>query len=357
MIHRLHDRDAVEMLARAFPRASSVTVVDVGAHTGKFSARVLEVFPNARIIAIEPSPEPFEMLRTWAEGRPGVTPVQVALGAEPATLRMAITANPMLTSVLSPTARSSAISGGAAEVVSEVTVAVRRLDDVLAEHGVETVHLLKVDVQGYEVPVLNGAHETLARSRAVYSEAHTEPLYDGASTFSEVDLALRAAGLGLHQIHELTTQGEDLQTTCLDGLWLDRPTLETVRERPLEVVRPPWAVAFLRTLDRCAAAGHRRVAMYGAGTHTRSIEPWLAAHEAVSVKVILDDNPSLHGTSIAGREIIGVAGLDTSGAEAVVLSSDYFEDELWQQTAGLRRRGVPVYRLYGPEREAEAPGA
>lgn len=356
MIHRLHDRDAVEMLARAFPRESSVAVVDVGAHTGKFSARVLEVFPNARIIAIEPSPEPFETLRAWAEGRPGVTPVQVALGAKPATLRMAITANPMLTSVLKPSARSSAISGGAAEVVSEVTVAVRRLDDVLAELGVETVHLLKLDVQGYEVPVLHGAGETLGRSRAVYSEAHTEPLYDGASTFSEVDLTLRAAGLGLHQIHELTTQGEDLQTTCLDGLWLDRGTLETVRERPLEIVRPPWAVAFLKALDRCAAAGHRRVAIYGAGTHTRSIEPWLAAHGEVSVCVILDDDPRLHGTSLAGREIVGVDDLAATGAEAVVLSSDYFEDELWRRTASLRRSGVPVLRLYGSERETEAPG-
>jgi hypothetical protein len=43
-------------------------------------------------------------------------------------------------------------------------IEVRTLDSVLTESGVDRIDLIKIDVEGHEPAVLNGARETLARS-------------------------------------------------------------------------------------------------------------------------------------------------------------------------------------------------
>lgn len=69
------------------------------------------------------------------------------------------------------------------------------------------------------------------------------------------------------------------------------------------------------------------------------------------VVAIIDDSPGLQGGALEGRPIIAPGSIDASGVEAVILSSDTFEDELWHKTTPLRRRGLPVLRLYGREIE------
>ena len=41
--------------------------------------------------------------------------------------------------------------------------------------------------------------------------------------------------------------------------------------------------------------------------------------------------------------------LQSQNVQALILSSDSYEDELWAKTADLRASGVPVMRLYGHE--------
>jgi hypothetical protein len=49
-----------------------------------------------------------------------------------------------------------------------ITVAVRTLDSLVPNRNVD---LLKIDVEGFELMVLRGAREALARTRAIYFEA------------------------------------------------------------------------------------------------------------------------------------------------------------------------------------------
>ena len=54
---------------------------------------------------------------------------------------------------------------------SEVRVEVKRLDDMLK---VDAIDLLKVDTEGYEKFVFNGAFETLKKTRMIYFESNCE---------------------------------------------------------------------------------------------------------------------------------------------------------------------------------------
>lgn len=352
MIHRLHEADAFEMLARGFPRNKGLIALDVGAHTGSATTRIRSVFPESRVFAFEPAPGPADALDRLAAEDPRITVVRAAVGEQDGRTVLRETRNPLLTSVLEPTGRTVRETFGAGEVLREIEVPMLRLETWARGAGVDAVDLLKIDVQGAELGVLRGAGGLLDRTASVYAEAHLEPAYEGAATFSEIDLFLRGHGLVLHQVHELTTRGEDLQTVQLDALWLRRDLLETIRVAPLERATPPWASALLGALERCARLGIDRVALYGAGTHTRSVVPWLGAHPGVRIVAVMDDDPARQGGTIAGLPVIAPGppeALGTHQIRGVILSSDSFEDELWRRSSAMRRAGMAVFRLYGRE--------
>jgi hypothetical protein len=61
----------------------------------------------------------------------------------------------------------------------------------------ETVPFLKIDVQGYENEVLDGATEVLARARGLQLELSFVPLYSGQRLFEGITETLRALGFAI----------------------------------------------------------------------------------------------------------------------------------------------------------------
>lgn len=146
-------------------------VVDVGANVGIISAHASGlVGPAGRVIAIEPSPRCLGDLHAVTAGLGNVTVVEAALGDETGTVDLTGWDNPDhrgLGSVVSGHRAGLAENWfeGEARRVPQI-----RLDDLLAEQlgGEPSIGLLKVDVEGYEPMVLEGA-PNLFRDRKVRS--------------------------------------------------------------------------------------------------------------------------------------------------------------------------------------------
>lgn len=77
-------------------------------------------------------------------------------------------------------------------VGSTVTVPLVRLDDVIPADT--AVGLLKIDVQGYEIPVLQGASHTLSNTSALLLEVNYVGHYEGGATFDELYETVRKHG-------------------------------------------------------------------------------------------------------------------------------------------------------------------
>lgn len=135
-----------------------VTVLDVGAHTGDYALCAQAAFgPAATLHCFEPQPETFAALERRLAGRAGVGCHRLALGEEARLAR--------LYSQEASSAFTSLYPGAFGEPGHEIArvdeVELRTLDEVAGELGLGRIDLLKLDVEGHELPVLKGARGLL----------------------------------------------------------------------------------------------------------------------------------------------------------------------------------------------------
>ena len=152
-------------------------VLDVGAHAGQFTKLFAAMVPEGHVHAFEPGSYALSILRTVTAFKrlSNVTVHTCGLGDSSAADVLNV-----------PIKRSGSVGFGLSfvgdsrhpdrQVVKE-NIAIRRLDDVVAEHGMTHIDFIKVDIEGSEMRMLAGATETLARfAPALYIELANEHL-------------------------------------------------------------------------------------------------------------------------------------------------------------------------------------
>lgn len=119
-----------------------------------------------------------------------------------------------------------------------------------------------------------------------------------------------------------------------------------LRTRNGPVIDPSeWQIRTRSAMRECAEAGLTRVALYGAGTHTRALGP-LLQQPPVDVLCIIDDDSNRHGQKLWGFPIVSRERAVELGAQAVILSANLHEPKLWANRGVFEKAGVRVVRLY-----------
>lgn len=139
---------------------SAGVAIDIGANVGWHTLLMARlVGPQGRVISIEPNPSTREQLLQNVRLN-GFRQVEIG--------RYAIADSERIVDFygLSADDRGSASS----HIVSEPTaktirVDCRTLDGIASEHRLERIDLLKIDVEGFEWPVLQGGEQTIANFR------------------------------------------------------------------------------------------------------------------------------------------------------------------------------------------------
>jgi FkbM family methyltransferase len=165
-------------------------VLDVGANVGHISLLLADIVGPDGLFAFEPAAVAFERLReNWRlNGWRTDQLFNVAVGARDGEVSIASATTPLTTV-------------GVSSVPTEngVKVELRALDDLRARWRGRRVGLLKVDVEGYETEVLQGARALLAedRPRAVMFESLSGALAPEIATLFS-DAGYRVFGLDVH---------------------------------------------------------------------------------------------------------------------------------------------------------------
>lgn len=167
-------------LVRVLDVAGIGCVIDVGANVGQYGERLRRAGYGGRIVSIEPASAPRSSLLQATDADPEWTVVeQMALGAVPGKAVLNISAESDMTSFLDLTGPMQDLLDSSRMVATE-TVPVDRLDarlDEWAERG-EKVHL-KIDTQGFENQVLDGATGCMDRIASLQLELSMVPIYEG----------------------------------------------------------------------------------------------------------------------------------------------------------------------------------
>lgn len=195
-------------------------VVDVGAGRGQFALVARRRFPNATLHCFEPLPAARQKLAAVAGGFAGTRIYDLALGAGRASGELHVSADLDSSSLLQMTATQATAFPGTEET-ERVTVSLARLDTILGSSELRSPSLLKIDVQGYELEVLQGAEGVLESFAAILVECSFAELYAGQALADDIVGYLGQRGFRLTGVFSPTY---DRVGRCLQADFLFEPS-------------------------------------------------------------------------------------------------------------------------------------
>lgn len=185
-------------LARLARRGVEVgTVIDVGASNGMWSAVCEKHYPNARYLLVEAQETHRAALEDYCRRRPQAAYVLAAAG-------------PRLGEIWFDD--SDPFGGLASE---RQTASMRRkvpvttLDHEIASRSLPGPYLVKLDVHGFEVPILDGAVEALRKASLVVIECYCFRVAEGSLLFDEMVARMRNLGFGVLDVSEPLWRARD----------------------------------------------------------------------------------------------------------------------------------------------------
>ena len=170
------------------------SIWDVGANQGQFSFMAHSVWPQLPIYSFEPDPDSFSRLQqNFDKFQISGQPFNMGLGAEQGELELTRYADNVNNSFLPRPQDQYAVQ-------DKVAVHCTTLNEIGASLPETKSAFLKLDVQGFELAVLEGAGDFLRRCRYVLAEVAFSPAYTGGAHADEVMLALRHHGFECIQL-------------------------------------------------------------------------------------------------------------------------------------------------------------
>ena len=188
-------------LARQLSVHQIDVVFDVGANTGQFAERLRDAGFAGRIVSFEPSTAAHLRLSKNARRDANWTIAPpMALGDQDGTILLNLAGNSASSSVL-PMLPSHATAAPESRYVGSETVDLRTLDSVSTDFATMADRVfLKLDVQGFEHRVLQGAEQFLTRVAGIQIELSLVSLYDGEHLFHPMLHDLEARGYDLWSV-------------------------------------------------------------------------------------------------------------------------------------------------------------
>lgn len=213
--------------------------VDVGANVGQTLETFNSWWPSLHCLSLEPLPEAFQKLEAMAS-KIGARAEAMNVGVSDVSGSLTLHSSKSQSTNSSfnkfnKDAETVAAHRGLRDSPShlelgtednyKVDVKVQTLDSIFAsnpgsnatkvftENGLD---VLKIDTQGWEIPVLRGSKEVLKRTKVVLTEWQFDDVYGTPPPFHELDKILSDAGFRLWDIAHIYKDLKNLRT-----LWVD----------------------------------------------------------------------------------------------------------------------------------------
>jgi FkbM family methyltransferase len=185
-------------------KSASVSILDVGANKGQSIDFFLGINPNAKITAFEPNKKLFQLLEEKYKNNDNI--ILNNLGVSNTNGELEFNEN-----ILDETStfeslnldskyleKKAKVLGVTKEsiIVDKYKVAVISLSEFLKSNESSSFDVLKIDVEGHELPVLEGlfSNENQFKIRLIQLESHNDDMYLSNSKHEDIDQLLNNNG-------------------------------------------------------------------------------------------------------------------------------------------------------------------
>ncbi|MDB5507090.1 MAG: hypothetical protein JWR75_1728 [Devosia sp.] len=169
-----HEFDSV---IKAFPRAEAGVIIDAGGYIGTAAIKFASNYPKCQVICIEPSPANLELLKRNISGYPNITLVQAALAASDAGAMLSDAGRSTWGHTITTEIRDKdrAKSLGSVETTT--------IDQIMRDAGAERLFLMKLDIEGAEIEVLDASATWIDHCDVLVTELHERMRYGTEASF------------------------------------------------------------------------------------------------------------------------------------------------------------------------------
>lgn len=189
--------------------------IDVGAYVGDWTRSFKGIFPNARVLMIEPQASKGSALSRVKSELSGVDLHLVLLGAQPQA-RVGFCESETGSSVLVEAENRRPPSR-----YMEMTT----LDTLTKGGPFAEPNFIKLDVQGYEIEVLRGGERGLESAEVVLMEVNLLRLYEGAPLFHESAEYMGERGFQVYDLCSLIRRPYDGAVWQADVIFVRRSSM------------------------------------------------------------------------------------------------------------------------------------
>ncbi len=209
----------VNRLSRLLDHRGITTVLDVGANVGQFARMIRGAGFPGELVSFEPLSGAFQRLERRSRRDSRWQAFNQAVGAERGRSTIHVSDNSYSSSLLAMTDRHLAAAPDS-EIVGHQDVDVTTVAQIVEDLQIDPSRtLLKVDTQGFERAVIEGAGPLIDHFDAVQLELSFVELYEGQELFEEGVETMRNHGLDLWNIEAGISDANGRMLQC-DGLFV-----------------------------------------------------------------------------------------------------------------------------------------
>ena len=143
------------------------TIIDGGAYIGLSAIYFTMRYPGVRVIAVEASEQNFDLLVRNTSAFPNIQPVHAALWPQPGSLVLTDPGTGLWGLQVKEAVSPDGAAGELADSVRAITIG-----DIIREHGIDRIDLLKVDIEGAEKELFGEPGPWLDQVDAICIELH-----------------------------------------------------------------------------------------------------------------------------------------------------------------------------------------
>ncbi len=205
-------------LLKGLKRFDIDLILDVGANAGQFALNLRSIGFKGRLVSFEPlSSAHLELKKTAGRDFNWIVHPRCAIGAFDGESEINVAGNSVSSSILPMMDSHTSASANSAYVGTE-KVPIFRLGTAAPPY-MEEAHkpFLKIDAQGYEWQVLDGASAILPRISGVLCELSLVPLYKGQRLWLELTRRLEDEGFTLWSIDRGFTDSRNGRALQVDA--------------------------------------------------------------------------------------------------------------------------------------------